>query len=45
MKHGYVDTPSKWKYSNFLDYVEKGFYSVDWGMKMDTEYFQDIGSE
>ena len=45
VKHGYVDTPSKWKYSNFLDYVEKGFYSIDWGMKIDTEYFQDIGSE
>ena len=45
VKHGYVDAPSKWKYSSFLEYVEKGLYSIDWGMKMNTKYFQDIGNE
>ena len=45
VKHGYVDAPCKWKYSNFMDFVDKGLYPVDWGMKINSKYFQNIGSE
>ncbi|MBD3233374.1 MAG: transposase [candidate division Zixibacteria bacterium] len=31
VKHGYVDKPSKWRWSSFNKWLESGEYSQDWG--------------
>jgi len=31
VKHGYVATPSGWPHSSFLEAVQGGYYSADWG--------------
>ncbi|MBO1531258.1 transposase [Psychrobacter sp. F1192] len=31
VKHGYAERSIDWPYSTFQKYVEKGFYSSDWG--------------
>ena len=31
VKHGLVDAASEWPYSSFKKFVEKGYYSSDWG--------------
>lgn len=33
VKHGLVDSPAKWKYSSFSEFVEKGMYSPNWGQE------------
>ncbi len=32
VKHGLVSSPSEWKYSSFLRYVQDGMYPMDWGL-------------
>jgi putative transposase len=31
VKHGYVSRPGDWAWSSFRRFVEKGYYSADWG--------------
>ncbi len=30
VKHGYVDSPYKWEYSSFNQFVQEGLYEKDW---------------
>jgi len=32
VKHGYTNQPNNWKFSSFLNAVNKGWYDKDWGM-------------
>ena len=31
VKHGHVSAPCEWPHSSFHRYVERGFYTLDWG--------------
>ncbi len=37
VKHGLVGLPMEWKYSSLWKFVEKGFYSQDWGQSVAKE--------
>lgn len=43
VKHGLASAPMEWEYSSFVEYVEKGIYTPDWGAG-DIE-FAGIGAE
>ena len=33
IKHGFANKPIDWKFSSFQDYVDKGIYDIDYGLK------------
>ncbi|MEW5994727.1 MAG: transposase [Candidatus Zixiibacteriota bacterium] len=33
VKHGYVRCPADWEYSSVHDYIERGVYAKDWGLR------------
>ena len=42
VKHGYANSPSEWKYGNFMRYVKSGLYEKDWGSGIKLGYFKNI---
>ena len=43
VKHGYVDDPTKWKYSSFSRYLAEGIYSEGWGVVSRPRFSGDFG--
>jgi len=37
VKHGFVESPSQWKFSSFSKFVKQGFYEENWGINMDKK--------
>ncbi|MDA0866556.1 MAG: transposase, partial [Cyanobacteria bacterium] len=37
VSHGLVNAPAEWPYSSFHRFVERGFYSHDWGKGEEIE--------
>jgi len=46
VKHGLAQYPDQWEYSSFRKFIEDGYYSSDWVVRMnDNPKFNTIGKE
>lgn len=45
VKHGYANNVKNWKYSSFLKFVDKEYYSLDWGCFEDIKHIDDAEYE
>ena len=43
VKHGLVRSPFEWKYSSLHDYVGRGYYPRDWGVREKIKFDGDFG--
>ncbi|MCW8828862.1 MAG: transposase [Gammaproteobacteria bacterium] len=45
VKHGYVDATFQYPWSSFMEHVDRGFYTEDWGMHEVPEGIGDLVPE
>jgi putative transposase len=43
VKHGLVDSPGKWPYSSFREFVSRNLYPDNWGENIDFKFDLDFG--
>jgi len=43
VKHGLVDSPGKWPYSSFREFVKRDLYPDNWGENIDFKFDLDFG--
>ena len=43
VKHGLVNKPHDWRYSSFMNYLNRGYYDMDWGVNCELKFDGDYG--
>jgi putative transposase len=45
IKHGYVDRPERWLVSSYQFWLNRGYYSCDWGWENEPEGIKEMNYE